>query len=433
MDTLIVFLVVFFGFAILLRVPVAYSLGIGTLAGYLYSGLPILSFSQASFSSLDSIPFLAVPFFILAGTVMEYSGISGLILNFAKSLIGKRRGAIGTITIIASTLFGVLTGSVLATASAIGKMVIPEMRKSGYENSYAAALVAATAFLGVLIPPSIPGIILALSASLPVTTVWLSTVGPGLVLAAAYIIINYYVRKNTEPKTTEHGSIPMYLKNISTSFTRSIPALLMPVIIFGGIYGGIFTPTEAGAVSALYGIAYYLIKKAVKKDGVESNLISMTIESAVSTGTIAMLMIFASGATRLITMVGVGNKLSQLITGFTASPQIFLLMVNVLFLIMGTFLDINSSIMIMTPLLMPTVYALGIDPIHFSAITLLNLCIGNMTPPFAASIFLSAKIAEADFLDVCKKCVPYLLAALVVLAIVTYVPEITLLIPNMLK
>ena len=431
MDALFVFLAVFLGASILLKVPVPFGMGWGTLAVFFYKGLPTLNIAQASFSSLDSFPLLAIPFFLFAGTLMEFSGISKSLLDMIDAFIGKVRGSIGVVTIAGAIAFGVLTGSAMATISAIGKIMVPEMVKKGYSRDYSAALIASTCFLGILIPPSIPGIMYGLASGQKISAVWLSTIIPGLLFGAGYCLVNYFAQGRKQPKQNKEP-FKAYIKNCAVKTRDATAALVMPVIIFGGIYGGICTPTEAGAISAAYGVAYYVVKKFRKPKDTGSNLWHITVNSACITGVVSILCIFSAVSGRAITLSGVSTQLSGFVVANISSPYEFLLIVNVLFLIMGTFIDINSSILLMTPLLLPSVQAMGIDPIHFGAISLVNLSVGYMTPPFATGIFLACKIADCEFTGVVRRILPFIVVGLIVVAITTFVPAVSMFIPGLL-
>lgn len=429
MAALFIFLGVFFFLAILVKIPVGFSLGIGATATFLFCNLPTINMSQGAFSALDSTAYLAIPFFMIAGTLMEYSGISKSLLNLVEAIVGRVKGSLGVVTIFTSALFGVLTGSAMATISAIGRIVSPVMKEKGYRPPYIAALLASTCFLGILIPPSVPGIMYALAASESVTNVWMSTIGPGLLFVLGYCIVNYIRHGRFEVFDSEKMSLGQSVANFAKRFVEAIPALLMPIIIFGGIYGGICTATEAGAVSCIYGIIYYLIKKIMIRNSIDKNinLGKIFAISAVTTCVITFVMIFANVATRAITLSGVTNTVSAWVVENISNKNAFLLIVNIIYLIMGTFLDINCSLLLMTPLLLPAAKALGIDPIHFGAITLVNLSVGFMTPPFANGIFMSAKIVGVNFVEVVKEIWPFLFVGLTVIALTTYFPAISLL------
>ncbi len=426
METLFVFLLTFFFLALACKVPVAFSMGIAAVACFLYANLPVINMAQGAFTALDSIPFLAIPFFMLAGSLMEYSGISKSLLDLIDSIFGRVRGSLGVVVIMSSAAFGVLTGSALATISAIGKIVSPEMEAQGYRRGYTGALLAATCFLGILIPPSVPGILYALAANVPVTGVWLSTVGPAILFAVAYCVINYWRHGRREERALAGRAPGAFWGHFGKTIYRAIPALLMPIIIFGGIYGGICTATEAGALSAVYGILFYTLRKVLNLGETSGSMRDILLASAVSTVVIAAIMIFANVSSRAITLSGVSNIVAVWVGENISSPTVFLLIVNVIYLIMGTFLDINCALLLMTPLLLPAAKNMGIDPVHFGAITLVNLSVGFMTPPFANGIFMAAKITGASFVEVVREIWPFIAVGIAITLVTTYFPSVSL-------
>lgn len=431
MQALLIFLLFFFVLSILGKVPVAYGLAAGCIAGFAFSKMSLLSMAQSAYSSLDSLPYLAVLFFILGGTIMEHSGISRQLMEFVNSIAGRFRGSIGLVTVVTSAAFGVLTGSVLATISAVGKIVLPEMRRKEYGNEYSAGLLTATSILGILIPPSVPGIMYALSSGMKVSEVWLSTVGPALILAVLYGICNYWIIGRQEEKAPPITA-SAYFGNIGKKTREALPALLMPIIIFGGIYGGFCTPTEAGAVSVVYGFAYYLVMKLRKAPGITSNVREIIISSSITTATIALLIVFAGTTSRVIAKAGASTALTTFVMEHAGGKWGFLIIVNILFLFVGTFLDINAAVLILIPLLTSTVDALGISQTHFAAISLLNLCIGFMTPPFASALFLGVKICDSNFAGTVKRMLPFLACGLITLVLVTIFPQIAEFFPKLL-
>lgn len=433
-TALFIFVISFLFIAMVLKVPVSFSLGIASLLVFWYGGMKTVTVAQVAFSSLDSFAFLAIPFYIFAGTLMEYSGISKMLIDWIKSIIGHVRGALGIICILTCMAFGVLTGSAMATISAIGKVMAPEMHKENYPRGYIAALLAATCFLGILIPPSVPGIMYALSSGTKISEVWMVTVGPALIFGIGYMIVNY-LRIGRHEKKAEHVhiSVTTYWTELSKSTVKTFPALLMPIIIYGCIYGGICTPTEAGALSAVYGIIYYFIVKIVDKKRLTASFWTIAAISGASTAVIGLLNAYSSVAGKVITMSGVSNYLSSLITLNITSVVGFLILINLLFLFMGTFMDINATILIMTPLLLPVAQSYGITAVHFGAILLVNMCVGFLTPPFAVGIFVGTKIAGASFGETVKEAVPFLLVGLVAIVVTTCCPGFLMFFVNLLS
>lgn len=422
-TALIVFIVSFIIVAMLFKTPVSYALGFSSLLVLAFSGKSVVTVAQYSFSGLDSFALLAIPFYIFAGCLMEYSGISKMLIDWIKSLVGRVRGATGIITTCACMAFGVLTGSAMATISAIGKIMAPEMEKEGYPRGYTSALLAATCFLGILIPPSVPGIMYALVSGTKISEVWMSTIGPAFIFAVGYMIINYMRigRHQAKPEKLEMA-VGKHLTEVAKNTVFAFPALLMPIIIYGCIYGGICTVTEAGALSAVYGILYFIVIKITKRHDISISLWKCCAIAGASTATIGLLNAFSTVAGKAMTLTGISNYLSGLITGNISTKIGFLIMINVLFLFMGTFMDINATVLIMTPLLLPVALTYGITAIHFGTIMLVNMCVGFLTPPFAVGIFVSSKIANASFGETVKEAIPFMGVGLIAILVTTAFP-----------
>ena len=432
-TALLIFIVSFLALAMFFKMPVAYGLGAASLLTFFACHLKTITVGQAAFNSLDSFAFLAIPFYIYAGTIMEHSGISKTLIEWINGLIGRVRGALGVICTLACMAFGVLTGSAMATISAIGKIMAPEMEKHNYPRNYTSALLAATCFLGILIPPSVPGIMYALAAGQKISDVWMVTVGPALLFGVGYIIVNYFrIGRHEDKNALPKLSTGEYFSNLGKSTVRAIPALLMPIIIYGCIYGGVCTPTEAGALSAVYGILYWVLAKLIIKKKTTASFWKVAAISGASTATIGLLNAFSGVAGKALTLAGVSSFLSSTVTSHISSPIGFLIMINILFLFMGTFMDINATILIMTPLLLPIAETYGITPIHFGAIILVNMCVGFMTPPFAAGIFVSTKITGASFGGTVKEIIPFIGVGLIVILVTTFCPAYLMFFVNLL-
>ena len=426
-----IFLLVFLGLAMFCKMPVAYSIGTATLMVIVFAGIKVQAMGTVAFSGLDSFPLLSVPLFIYAGAIMQHSGIANSLINFIDSIVGRIRGSLGACTILASAAFGVLTGSCMATISCIGGIMIPEMKKKGYTDSYCAALAAASSFLGILIPPSVPGIMYGLCAGASISAVWLSTVGPAILCVILFMTINYVKQGRHEEKDTSTITLNAYVSNVGKSFVRSIPALIMPVIIFGGIYGGIFTATEAGAAAVAYGLLFYLAKYFIKRSDLDASFVEMTVHSAISTATISILIGMSNCSGRIISMIGIAEAIKNFVTANISSTFLFLVFANVVFLICGMLIDINAAILLIVPLLLPTATAMGIDTIHFGAIILVNLSVGFITPPFCSSVFMAQKISGARYVEIVRDVLPFVFASLLVVILTTYVPAISTFIPNL--
>lgn len=424
LNALLIFLISFMLIAILFKMPVSYALGSSSLLVLLYGGIQLSIVPQFAFSGIDSFSFLAIPFYIFAGVIMEYSGISRMLINWIKSFVGRVRGATGMITIFACMAFGVLTGSAMATISAIGKMMVPELQKEKYPNGYVSALLAAICFLGILIPPSVPGIMYSLASGAKISEIWMATIGPAFLFAVGYCLVNYFrIARRQEKPEKVNTNFSVKLKDVGKTTILAFPALLMPIIIYGSIYGGFCTVTEAGAVSCVYGILYYLVIKFIMKKQIKITFFKMCAIAGASTAVIGLLNAFSQVAGKVMTIAGISNFLSELITSNISSEIGFLIMLNVLFLFMGTFMDINATILIMTPLLLPVAQTYGITAIHFGAIMIVNMCVGFLTPPFAVGIFVSSKIANATFGETVKEALPFMLVGLIAIIVTTACPE----------
>lgn len=433
MEVLALFLAVFLGVSLLLRIPVAFGIGIGGVAVFLAHGYSLNSFSQSAFYGLDNFSLLAIPFFLFAGAIMEYSGISSRIFAFIDAFAGRVRASTGTVAVFACALFGALTGSTQATIAAIGKIVFPEMDKRGYEPAYQAALMASAGFLGVLIPPSMTGIIYATASGVSIADAWMSTLVPGIFLAILFSVVNYLHRRKVEPKNAEPFVMGAYVKQIGVSTKNAVWALMMPVIIFGGIYGGIFTATEAGAISALYGLGYYYMKKARFPGTVSGSLKDMMMFTISLTGVILLIMAFANIACKAIAFSGISQQLVVLITENITSPTVFLLIVNLLFIICGMFIDSNAAILLFVPLLTPIADAYGIDQIQMAGIILVNLCAGAISPPFCVNVFVTTKLKKTQYIQVIHYIWPFLGCCFLVLLLMTFFPALSTYLPYLLK
>lgn len=433
MSYFFIFLGVFLLLAFL-KVPIPFSMGISAILIYLSVGGTPMAISMGAFRALNIFTFLAIPAFIFAGDLMAASGISSAVMRFAKSIIGRLRGAVGAVTIVTCMLFGAITGSSLATITGIGGMMLPEMDKAGYNREYSTGLISACGFLGILIPPSIPGILYAMMAGENLMKVWLCTVTPGILLGVLYIGINYFTYGRKEKKAREvYGEFKIgpYVSNIFVQTAKSIDALLMPIVIFYGIYGGIFTPTEAGAVAVAYGLLVGWVAKPIFfKKKPEVGIVKLLSDAAISSATIAMLNTFATIAGVMITQTRIPAILTEAMFSITHNQTIFLLVLNILLIIVGMFMETNSSILLLGPILIPIATSFGVNPIHFAGIMLLNLEIGMITPPFAANLFVGCRIGGKTMNKVLPHMIPFFVACIVVLFITTYFPAVATWLPS---
>lgn len=432
MHWLVVFLGLFLLFA-LLRIPVAVSMSIATLITMLGAGVNFGVTGLAVFNGLNSFTFLAIPAFIIAGDIMGVTGISNRLLNWVDAFVGRLRGSTGATAIVCSLLFGTLTGSSLATCTAIGTMMIPEMEKRGYPRPYSGALIAASGFLGILIPPSIPGIMFSMMFGTNLLAVWSVTIVPGILIAIGYIVINYFRFGRKETKTTEPFRFGPYLVNIAKQTWSALPAILMPLIIFYGIYGGIFTPTEAGGVAVFYGLLIgWVFLPLVLKRWPEKKLLKVISDSAISTSSITLIIGLSAITGKMITLTGIPQQVTNALMTVTDSKIVFLILVNIMLLVAGMFMETNSAILLLGPILIPVANAYGVSTLHFASIMLLNMEIGMITPPMAGNLFVGARLADCSIDKLLKDLVPFFALAVGVLIFTTYVPDAIVWLPKLL-
>jgi len=401
---------------LMLNVPIAISLGIAAFValttGDMNTSLVVLV--QRMFTSIDSFPFMAIPFFILSGDIMEKGGISKRLIRFAQVVLGKLPASLAIITTISSAFFGAISGSNPATVAAIGGIMIPNMEKAGYPKDRAAAIGASSGTLGVVIPPSISMVTYAVIAGVSIGRMF---------LAAAIIIVSIITCSKFEIKSNEKITIGKIVK----SFINAIWAILMPVIILGGIYGGIFTPTEASAVSVVYSIfvAKYIYKELKWKD-----LPDIISRAAVSTAIVLFTICLSAPFTWLMTSANIPTALAQGVLAAFSNKYVIFFIANLVLLFLGCFLETQSIILLMTPILLPLFISLGMDPIALGIIIVINTSIGMITPPMAVNLFVAIGIAKISIGEISRKIVPFLIAEIVVLLILTYLPGIIMWLPN---
>ena len=408
----------------LIGVPIAFSLGVSALAAIIVMGdIPLQLVPQKMYAGMDSFPLLCIPFFILAGELMSQGKMTEQLLRFAVILIGRIRGGLALANVLASMFFGGMTGSAIADVSALGSVEIPMMIKAGYDRRFSAAITSASAIIGPVIPPSIPVVIYAISGNVSVGGLFLAGILPGVMVGLALMVASYVIsRKRAYPIREEKISWNEY----RSALIEVIPALIMPLIIVGGIISGIFTPTEAAAVSVGYAfVIVVLVNRQVKL----SQLPKMLINSGIIT---AIVMIVAGTATIWGWVIAI-EQIPELlaVTLRNSSPIVFLLLTNLILLIIGTFMDNIPAIIIFAPTLAPIAAKMGIDPLHFGMIVCINTTIGLITPPLGQVLFIASPIAGIRLEELSKEIFVLFLVEVVVLFIVTYVPQITLWIPRM--
>lgn len=416
-------LVLFGSFAILilLTVPIGIALGMASLVTIIYSGaLPTEFLFKELITSVDSFPLMAVPFFILAGEVMGQGGISERLFSVANSLVGNKTGGFAIATIITCMFFAAISGSGPATVAAIGSIMIPSMVKQGYDKKFSTAVVAAAGSIGVIIPPSIPMVIYGVSGSASIGDLFIGGILPGILVGLALATWAYIYSKAKGFKGSDE---PTSIKKILKSIWDAKWALLVPVIILGGIYGGFFTPTEAAVIAVVYGlIAGWGIYRELKiKD-----LPKVLIDSSLMTATILIIVGTATAFGRLLTIEQVPNKIADGLMSFSENPIIIMMLITVLLLIIGCFMDTLAAIIIMTPILLPIAVEIGYDPIHFGIIMVTNLAIGFITPPLGVNLFVATGISGLSIESLSKAIILPFLAMLIALLIIIFIPALSL-------
>jgi len=415
--------VLFLSFFILMfiGVPIGAALGaasVFTIMMGLQSNLMVTA--QTMYNGINSFPLMAIPFFILAGNLMGEGGISRQLVKFVNLFFGRFRGGLAMVAIGASMFFAAISGSCPATTAAIGGIMVPEMEKNGYSKEFAAATVAAAGTVGQVIPPSIPMVTYCVLANLSVSTLFLAGVGPGILMGVVMMVVAYlHAKKNgiqvIREKQTFH--------DVFKVFCDSIWALLMPVIILGGIYSGMFTPTEAGAVAAVYALIAGLF---IYKEMTVRDIKKVLCDSAVGASVIMLIMATVTTFGYVLTMARIPQLIAASLLALTTNKYILLMLFNIIVLIAGCFLNSSAAIALLTPILLPVLKSVGINPYSIGIIFVVNMAIGMITPPVGNCLYVACNISSLKFETVVKAVMPYLIALLASLLAITYIPAISM-------
>jgi C4-dicarboxylate transporter DctM subunit len=419
----------FVGFVLmmLLNVPISVSLGLSALLAFLYSGaMPLIIVPQKMFTSIDSFPLMAIPFFMVAGSLMERGGISRRLIDVAKAVVGSFAGGLALVTVLASMFFAALSGSGPATVAAIGSIMIPAMVRQGYGHSFAAATQASSGYIGIIIPPSIPMITYGVVTSTSIGKLFMAGFVPGLLVGLVLMTVAYVTSKGREYRGTNRAS----LRELWLSVKDAIFALLMPVIILGGIYSGWFTPTEAANIAVVYGfiISFFVYKELSLKD-----IPALLRAAAVSSAMVLFLIATATTFGVILAREQVPAHLAQMFIDFTSNPFVFLMIINVMLLVVGMFMEANAAIIILAPIFLPVITQLGIDPVHFGLVMVVNLAIGMVTPPLGINLFVASGLTKLRLEEIVNENWWYLGTAILVLFVLTYFPSLSLFLPNLLS
>ncbi len=400
--------------------PIAIATGLATgLTMALFTDLPLQIISQKAVSGLESFPLLAIPFFMYAGNLMGAGGISRRIADFAESLVGAIAGGLALVTVLASTFFAAISGSAPATVSAIGSILIPEMEKRGYARSFSAAVAACSGTIGVLIPPSIPFVVYSIVAKTSIGDMFIAGVIPGLIFSFVLMVMAYVISR----KRGYLGKPKSQRKPVWIAFKEAIWALLAPVIVLGGIYAGIFTPTEAAVVSAVYCV---VVGKFVYKEMSFRDILDAAKLAGQLNGITMYGMGFSMSFAFFLAYQSIPQTLLQAVLSVTSDKIVLLILLNIFFLCLGCFMDNIAATIILTPVLLPLMQQIGVSPIHFGIILTMNLSIGFVTPPFGVNLNVASALTKVPIVTIAYEAIPLILVMIVALAVVTYVPACSL-------
>ncbi|RLW68576.1 MAG: C4-dicarboxylate ABC transporter permease [spirochete symbiont of Stewartia floridana] len=416
---------------ILINIPVGVSIGLSAMIGIVFSDIPMqpVVIAQRMFTAVDSFPFMAIPFFMLAGGIMGKGGISKRLIHLASALIGGLRGGLGLITILASAFFGAISGSNPATVAAIGGIMVPAMISKGYPAPFSASVAAAGGTLGVVIPPSIPMITFGVVAGVSIGDMFIAGIGPGILLALLLSFVVVVQAKKLGIPLEDRTS----LKDILMALRESILAIIMPLIILGGIYGGIFTPTEAGAVAVVYSliVSSFIFKELDLKD-----LREVLIKAGISSAVVFFVIATSQSFSWLITAARISEKITTGMLSLSQNPFIIITLTNLLLLFLGVFLETQAIILLVAPILLPLLTGLGMDPILVGTMMVVNTSVGMITPPMAVNLFVASGLVKeygVTMEKIALRIVPFLLAELVGILMVSNIPAISLGLLRLLK
>lgn len=420
--TAILFIV--FLILLVLGFPIAFSLGISAFVYILFSDLPLMVIPQKMYAGIDVFVLLSIPGFILAGNLMNASGITSRIIKFCNALLGHIRGGLGLANVGASLLFGGISGTAIADTASIGSVMIPAMKKEGYDAAFSCAVTASSSTIGPIIPPSLPMIIAATLTGLSVGKLFIAGIVPGVMLAIGFMLVTYIISvKRQYPKSTRAS-----LSQIVKSFFQAFWAIMMTLVILFGIIGGVFTPTEASIVAVIYamGIGLWVYKELTLKA-----IPTIVLNSAKTTASLMVLVGFANLFAWIMTIEELPQLIADSLLNLTENKILLLLMINLLLLFVGAFMETIAALLILFPVLLGVAMHVGVDPVQFAIIMVFNLVIGLTTPPVGVCLFVASSIGNVSLEKIAKAGLPFLLVSLFILILVTYVPGVSLWLPSL--
>lgn len=407
-------------------VPVGISLGLSTLVTMvLTTNLDVITIPQYCFRGLDSFPLMAIPFFMLAGNLMKFGGLSEKLINLSNSLVRGFKGGLGHVTVLASMFFAALSGSAPATVMAIGSNVIPQMEKHGYDRGYATALASTAGTIGVIIPPSIPFVIYGVVSGASISDLFVAGIIPGILIGIVLMVVNYIYARKYGYGGEGRASFREFLHELKDA----IWALLVPVIILGGIYGGIFTPTESAVVAVVYTL---IIGFVVYKELTWKKVWDAFMETGALNGTTTFMVGLSMSFAAYLTLAGIPSAVGQAILSLDAGPVVILLLINVVLLVVGCFVDNISSTIILTPILLPIAQGVGMTAVQFGIVMTVNLAIGFITPPYGVNLFYGSAIGKVSIEELSKKILPFIGAMIICLLLLTFIEPLSMWLPTLM-
>ncbi|GFE50752.1 C4-dicarboxylate ABC transporter permease [Roseobacter cerasinus] len=417
----------FFALCVIIGVPVAFALGISAMAAFWFEGLPLMIGVQRIISGINVFSLMAIPFFIFAGELMFHGGIAARLVRFASAAVGAVRGGLGIVNVFSSMLFGGISGSAVADISALGSILIPVMKEKGYDADYAVNVTVTSSIAGIIIPPSHNMIIFAIAAGggISISKLFLAGVLPGLLMCSCLAIAAYLVAV----KRGYSAEVFPGWTALGLSFIGAIPGLFTAVIIVGGVLSGIFTVTESGAFGAIYA---FIVTLLVYRTLTWENFRTAVLQSVRTTAMVMILIACAGAFAYMLTFYRVPDKTATLLTTLTDNPILILLMINIVLLILGMIMDMAALILICTPIFLPVAISLGIDPLQFGMILMVNLGLGLCTPPVGSCLFVGCAVGKLPMETAVRTIWPFYLAILAALIMITFVPAVSLTLPGLL-